>query len=136
MRDRFGGAGADLSEVRRRLGAWREVHGGRGRRLPDEVWDAAVRLAGEGNPGTVARALRLNAEILSRRMAAGGGARTAARARRSAFVEVAPAAEPVAGGGCRVDLSGADGSRISIHIADPRSVDLVALAGGLVRAGR
>ena len=71
MRDRFDGSGADLSEVRRQLRAWRDVHGGRGRRLPDGVWDAAVRLAREGDPGAVARGLRLNAESLSRRMAAG-----------------------------------------------------------------
>jgi len=136
MRDRFDGSGADLSEVRRQLRAWRDVHGGRGRRLPDGVWDAAVRLAREGDPGAVARGLRLNAESLSRRMAAGGDAGPAARPRRPAFVEVAPVAEPALGGGCRVDLSGADGVRISIHFADVRRVDLAALAGGLMRAGR
>lgn len=104
--------------------------------MPEGVWAAAVRLARIGDPGDVARALGLNPESLSRRMAAGGERRPPARPRRSGFVEVSPVAEPAMRGGCRVELSDADGSRVSIHFDDPRSVDLVALAGALLRAGR
>jgi hypothetical protein len=69
-------------------------------------------------------------------MAALSGKSAAARPRRPAFVEVAPVAAATAGGGCRVEIAGAGGSRLSIHFADLRGIDLVALAGGLLRAGR
>jgi hypothetical protein len=82
----------------------------------------------------VARALRLNPDSLSRRIAAGG--RRRAIPHRSVFVEVAPMSPGPSASGCRVELSGADGTRVAIHLADPGSVDLVALAGGLLRAGR
>lgn len=134
MRDRVGGSLAGLTEVRQQLRIWREAHGGRGRRLPEEIWDAAVQLAREQGPGVVTRALRLNPDSLSRRIAAGGQRR--AIPRRSVFVEVAPIAPGLPSSGCRVELSAPDGSRVAIHLADPGSVDLVALAGGLLRAGR
>ena len=131
-----GGLGGGVSEVRRRLGAWRAVHGGRGKRLPEELWDAAVGLAASGDPGVVARALRLNPQSLSRRLTDHRGGLHSGRVRRSVFVEVTPAAEPGTGGGCRVEVSSPGGARVAIHLADPGSVDLVTLAAGLLRAGR
>lgn len=136
MRDVLLDADVGLAELRRRLARWRKMHGGRGRRLPEDVWESAVRLARGRDPDTVARALRLNPESLLRRLALAGDGEAGSRRGPAAFVELAPVAEAAVSGGCRVELSGADGSRVSIHIADPRSVDLVALAGGLLRAGR
>lgn len=124
------GSDRDLSELRRRLSVWRRKQGGRGRRLPEDLWGEAVRLGREGDPRAVARALRLNPDSLSRRMAPATGSRAAA------FVEVAAVAEPLAGGACRVEWSSTGGSRISFHFADPRGVDLIGLATGLLRAGR
>jgi hypothetical protein len=130
------GFGSDLAEVGRELSAWRSVHGGPGRRLPSEIWDAVVRLATVGDPGPVARALRLNPDSLARRMASGNSRRTGVRARRPEFVELKAVPQPPVQGGCRVEVTAADGSRLSIHLSDPASVDLVALAGGLLRGGR
>jgi transposase-like protein len=136
MRDRIGGPRADLNEVRRQLSAWRAVYGGRGRRLPEEVWAAAVRLARNGDAGVVARALRLNPKSLWSRMAGVRRRRSPGRPPRPAFVELSPRAETAPARGCRVELSSAKGSRISIQFADATRVDLVALAGGLLGAGR
>jgi hypothetical protein len=135
MRERFDAACAELWDVQRRLAEWRRVRGGRGRRLPEALWDAAVVLARRGEAGVVARALRLNPESLSRRLAGssefGAGDR---RGVRSAFVEVSPTT--ASGGRCRVEVSAPDGRRVSIEFADATAVDLVALAGGLLGAGR
>jgi hypothetical protein len=51
-------------------------------------------------------------------------------------VEVTPIPPSIAPGGCQVEVVAADGSRVSIQLGDPARVDLVALAGGLLRALR
>jgi len=137
MRDRVdGGFGSGLAALGRRLAAWRRAHGGRGRRLPEEIWDDAVRLAREGDLGAVARALRLRPEALARRVRSTGGGPATRREARPSFVEVRPL--PVSGpaGACQVELIAADGARVRVQLHDPAAVDLVALAGGLLRAAR
>jgi len=131
-----GGSDAGLAAVVRRLAAWRRAHGGRGRRLPEAVWDDAVRLAREGELSAVARALRLRPEALARRVRSAG--RGPAREAPPTFVEVShlPACRPSDGGGCQVELVAPDGARVTVQLRDPTAVDLVALAGGLLRAVR
>jgi hypothetical protein len=137
MRDAMDGrCGAGLVAVGRQLAAWRRAHGGRGRRLPEAIWGAAVRLARQADPGAVARALRLNPETLARRLAWAGSGASPQREAGPAFVEVTPIPPSIAPGGCQVEVVAADGSRVSIQLGDPARVDLVALAGGLLRALR
>lgn len=139
MRERVGSDGSDgLSEVRRRLGAWRVVHGGRGHRLPVELWDAAVRLARTGDVHQIARALRLNPVALSRRVRSrhgDDGMQRAGHPRRAAFVELPSAARP-AHGGCRIELTALGGYQVAIQFQDLAGVDIVTLTSELLRAAR
>jgi hypothetical protein len=57
-----------LSAVRQRLERWRERHGGRGRRIPEELWNAATEVARVDGVGSTARALRLDVGLLARRL--------------------------------------------------------------------
>lgn len=55
-----------LEQARDQLDSWRSrPH--RGRRIPDELWDAAVRLCGEHSVCRVSRALGLDYKALRRR---------------------------------------------------------------------
>jgi len=137
MSDRVnGGFGSGLAVLGRRLAAWRRAHGGRGRRLPEELWDDAVRLAREGDLDAVARALRLRPEALVRRVRSTGGLPATGREARPSFVEVRPLPVSEPAGACQIELVAADGARVKVQLHDPAGVDLVALASGLLRAAR
>ncbi len=73
-----------LEEVHSRLTAWR-AHPQRGRRIPAEIWDAAVSLCSEHSVCKVSRALGLDYKALRKRTLE----RQVARPAR-AFVELAP----------------------------------------------
>jgi hypothetical protein len=60
-------ASKELDELGARLAAWREAHGGRGSRIPEELWKDAVRVAQVEGVSETAKALRLSNEGLNRR---------------------------------------------------------------------
>jgi hypothetical protein len=61
---------APLRRLRTRLARWRRDHGGRGRRIPEELWIEAACLAGSEGEARVARALRLSPKGLALRVTA------------------------------------------------------------------
>jgi hypothetical protein len=81
--------GQGLSEIQGRLARWRRQHGGRGRRIPEALWEQAVAVARvEGVPAT-ARALRIPDERLERRVSGQGSGGRSPRAEAAlAFVEI------------------------------------------------
>jgi len=58
-----------LTDLQRRLDGWRRRHGGRGRRIPDDLWQEAAEIAQREGVSVVARVLRLRRERLGRLMA-------------------------------------------------------------------
>lgn len=141
MQREFGGSNADLGDVGRRFREWRERHGGRGRRLPDELWREAARLARSGDVARVAKVLRLRPEALRRRLGRGDRG-SEGRAGGRHFVEITPVADAsagrrigAAGGGCSVEVSGRGGRTVSLHFVDLDGVDLVALTRQLLEDG-
>ena len=119
----------DLGAMRRRMGRWRERHGGPGRAIPNELWDEAVEVARlEGVPET-ARALRLDARRLKRRLEATTERTEPLGDGFTAFVELG-ASELSASGRSAVEVVNADGERMRIEVAG--GVD----AEALVRAFR
>ncbi len=55
---------AGLRAVSRRLERWRARHGGRGRRIPNELWLEAASVASADGVSETARALRLDRDRL------------------------------------------------------------------------
>jgi len=85
MRRRNGQAGS-RDTVRQALEAWRRSGGGRGRKIPGELWASAAEIARTEGVGKAARWLRLD----SRKLAELVGSRSSlpAAASSHAFVEL------------------------------------------------
>lgn len=138
----------ELTQLSRRVAEWRGEHGGRGSRIPDELWEDAARVARvEGVWGT-AKALRLNYKALRQRVRQGGsggvvvegsrkvGGRAAARVGRadmrasgSAGARFIALEMSHLGGAGRtvIDLVGRQGDRMRVDVAG--AVDLAGLVG-------
>ncbi len=136
----------EMNDLGRRVAEWREEHGGRGSRIPDELWKDAVRVAKVEGVWATAKALRFNYEALRDRVRQGGssgavvkgprktGGTAATPARRT---EVPPGESAGAsfiafelgqlGGAGRtvIDLLGRHGDRMRVDVAG--GVDLTDL---------
>ena len=120
-------ASGELVTVRQRLERWRRKDGGRGSRIPEELWSEAARAARAHGVYATARALRLNYDRLKARAAAAeGGEGRARRSAASGFVEVRM--EPVGGAGAVIELVGRRGDHMRIQLSGARTTDLVGLA--------
>jgi hypothetical protein len=135
-----------LNELRERVGAWRSEHGGRGSRIPEALWDEAVRVARVDGVWATAQALRFNYERLKARSGRGGRRASSAL---STVGEMSPVARARSGEGAAestrfialdmapgalggfgrtvIDVEGRHGDRMRINVIG--SVDVV----GLVR---
>ncbi len=137
---------AELNDLGRRVAEWREKHGGRGSRIPDELWKDAGLVAKVEGVWATAKALRFNYEALRDRVRQGGSSRAvvkvprktggtaATRARRT---EVPPGGSAGAsfiafelgqlGGAGRtvIDLLSRHGDRMRVDVAG--GVDLAGL---------
>ena len=119
-----------------RLSRWRRTLGGRGRRLPAWVWDAATDLARMEGVGPVVRRLRLNPDLLGRRLAERGERSAAQRRANPAFVEVGSLAASHKPSECVVEVMNASGTRLTIRVADPRQLDFAGLSAAFLGDGR
>jgi hypothetical protein len=139
-------AGASrLPTVRRRLSEWRERHGGRGRPIPAELWDAAVTIARTDGVAQTARALGVDRRRLERLAAAEPSpAASALRVAPPPSMAPAPSVDFVqldTEAFCRrghavVQLESADGERVRVELSGASAVDIVALSRAFWSRGR
>lgn len=126
---------SQVSRVRQRLEDWRERHGGRGRRIPEELWKAAVEVARGASVDWTARALRLDRGILAGRVEAASAApsellREAAielRQPSSGFVEL-DARGLCAPGQMVVRFEGRDGEKLQFELSGTCTLNALELA--------
>jgi hypothetical protein len=114
------GLAGGLERARTGFAAWRETRRG-AERIPDGLWDEAVRAARQHGVHRVSRELGLDYSHLKRRC--GGMARGhAATASAPVFVELdgSAAAEGLA---CLVELEKGNGTRMRICVRDTVAVD-------------
>jgi hypothetical protein len=115
-----------LESLRERLEQWREQHGGRGRRIPDELWAEAMAVAEEEGVERVACVLRLDRERLGELVTESRRWRDSGREGKAKFIEVE--LPRVLDRGCRtISLVGVDGEEVRI-IDMAGDVDVQALA--------
>jgi hypothetical protein len=120
----------DLEAVREALTDWRRRHGGRGRPIPESLWSEAAEVARVGGVAETARALRVDAVRLARRVVGEGEGAPRRMEESARFVEVGG----LELGGPRrlavVELVGREGDRVRVEVVDGAgsAVDLVALA--------
>jgi len=102
---------AQLAEVHEWLTSWRGRHGGRGRPIPEELWEAAAEVAEVEGISTTARALGLDRTRLAQRLPTS----SVERQRTVSFVELqtqqAPSTDRVV-----VHLTGQDGEQMEVSI--------------------
>ena len=118
-----------LTAVRERLDGWRRRHGGRGRRIPEALWDEAARVAKLAGLAETARALRLREGALGVRMGKAGGAGAGeGRGPRPTFVELTGLGHLGGAGQRVVELVRGDGALMRIHLAGASAAEVVSLA--------
>lgn len=103
----------DIQQLQGRLDAWRRSRGGRGRRIPEELWSAAVELGRGGDLRALARALRVSPEQLARRARAEGGLMAGGR---PGFVEISMARPAPTKPAAAVTVQGSGGAILRIEV--------------------
>lgn len=123
----------ELVAVGRQLARWRrQTGGGRGSRIPAELWRSAARVARVRGVYATAKALGLRYDGLKARVDAAGVAGASSRPTavgeaKGRFVEL-HVGLPDSTGGAVVELVDARGGQMRIHLPGARAGDLVALA--------
>ncbi len=118
-----------LGRVQKELSEWRGQYGGRGRPIPEELWCAAAEVAAVEGVDVTARALGVDRERLSRRVARSCAPLADApkqTALSKAFVEV-DAQRVFSRGQVLVRLMGRDGEQVEFAF-DAGTVDVAAVA--------
>lgn len=119
--------GQHFTATRREFELWRKKHGGKGRRIPEELWSRAARMARREGVYETARALRLDYERLKGRVGLSGSTDGQDGCPApSTFVELPMGL--LAGGGTIVELVGRGGQQMRIHLSCASAADLVRLA--------
>jgi hypothetical protein len=116
----------ELVALKRRVEAWRDRSGGRGRRIPEEFWREAVTVVRTAGLDATARALRFNYEGLKSR----AGQEMAAPPKWHGTEFVALEMPQINGGGAKVvvNLVGGDGEQMRIDVSGAGAMDVVLLA--------
>jgi hypothetical protein len=112
--------------VRQCVERWRGKDGGRGSRIPEDLWNEAASAARVHGVHTTARTLRLNYYRLKARVSATEGEGRSSKSVASAFVEMRM--EPVGGAGALIELVSRRGDQMRLHLNGARTTDLVGLA--------
>ena len=112
----------DLAQARSRFEAWRQRRSA-GRRIPQPLWDLAVRLVSQHGISRTATALRLDYYSLKERV---GAAAQQPPALRPAFVELP--APVVVGRQALFELDNGAGATMRVQLAGYDAADVEALA--------
>ena len=119
-----------VQEVREQIAEWRATRERRGP-MPAALWAAAAQLAGELGVANVARTLRVDYAALQRHV---GAKQTGAGAIELVEFHAAPFPAATEGVGHLVEVSRADGSRLTVRLAQGCDFDLGALVCAFGRA--
>jgi hypothetical protein len=114
-----------LAQGRDRFLAWRRTREV-GTRIPDRLWQLAVKLAGTHGLSRTASVLGLDYYALKKRAELRD---SDARSTRSPFVELSMA-PPGTSGECVIEFEDAAGARMRVHLKGYDAPDLVALGRG------
>jgi len=127
------GLPARLERVRRRFEDWRGTCKVRSR-IPEALWEAAVKMAGSCGLHRTAKALRVNYYTLKKRVEreAAIAANTPEGGEAATFVELTPS---VGAGSCEctLELEDAGGSKMRVHLNGVATPDLAALSRSFYR---
>jgi len=118
-----------LARAGRRWAQWRRQR--KTRRIPEELWALAAKLAGRYGVNSTARALGVDYYSLKRRV--GGGGEVEPR-RPAGFVELVPGPLTPARG-CLIEFEDPRGAKLRVHLPCGEGADLLALGRLFLEAG-
>ncbi len=125
----------DLEALRVRFEEFRSGHARR-TRLPEELWQAAVEMAGRRGVNGVARCLRLDAHSLKKRMEPGvadtGRRRKAAKASPQSSAQFIEFVTPAMPSGCVLEVESAQSGKLRIEWRGVSASDVTQLIRGFV----
>lgn len=131
----------DVVAVRRRIDKWRQTRQKRSP-MPKELWEASVAVARVHGVYRVSEALRVNYQGLKDRVGEPASRSKTDSSRESTrtvdFIELAPDAVGTATSApvTVVELSDADGAKLSMRFEGASGVNVEALVGAFWRRGR
>lgn len=125
---------AKLARGRERFEKWRRKHKNY-RRLPEYLWSAAAKLAGEYGINRTACALRLDYGGLKKRMGASVAASSSQAVVEPKFLQLL-GSELTAAAECIIECENINGIKLRIHLKGPQLPDLTALGSVLWSQGR
>jgi len=120
----IGTNGQALGELRRRFGVWRDRRP-RGKRIPEDLWQAAVHAAREHGVCKTSRQLGVDYYSLKQRLTTAGA--PASDPETVEFVEI-PRKVLSAGPGCVLELQDPKGLRLRIELRDTAGAESLAKA--------
>lgn len=128
------GVGARVRELRDQIARWRRTRAKRSP-MPAELWREAVALARDSGTYSIARAVRVDYESLARRVVEAGANERGGDAARVAFVELTGAQLLGASvpSGPVVEMTDADGVRLTIHLVGGAPLDVADVVQGFRR---
>jgi hypothetical protein len=138
-------ADQSLVELRKRVERWRRTGGGRGSRIPDQLWEEAASVAEEHGVYATSKALRFNYYSLRDRMVQtpirprkkkDGPGRDEAGRGTPQFVELPMGSLCGAGDRAVIELLGERGDRMRIEVGGASQLDVVGLAQAFWRSER
>jgi hypothetical protein len=110
-----------IEQVQKRLDAWRKTRKRRSR-IPDHLWESAVKAAGQYGLHKTAKALHLDYNALKKRLKIVTDGNKSA----PAFVElISPVSSP--NSECLIELESRHGEKMRIHLKGAALPDLVTL---------
>jgi len=125
---------AELERARRRFDRWRQTHEGR-RRIPEPLWNAAVKAASTCGVSKTASTLRIDYAGLKRRVAATTPCGDSIAATETTFLELVPSVSP-GQRRCVVHMEDFDGAKMRMELSGVETRDLLALSRTFWRAER
>ena len=117
-----------LEKLQKRLNAWRKSCKPRSR-IPENLWDAAIRAAAQYGVNKTAKALHLDYYSLKKRLAA------SAENESAAFIELLPSATNNVSE-YAIELEASDGTKMHIQVKGPEMPDMITLSRELWRIKR
>jgi len=125
---------AKLARGRERFEKWRSKHKTY-HRLPEYLWSAAAKLAGEYGLNRTARALRLDYSGLKKRIDTAVSSGVSQASGGSQFLQLLPS-ELTAAAECIIECEDATGAKIRIHLKGLPLPDLASLSSVLCSRNR
>ena len=114
---------AQLKAVQRRVERWRSRVGGKGTRMPEDLWQAAAEVARVEGLYSTSRALRVEYSRLKQRVTS----TVAPSMKSSSFVELGMSQLCGACSKTVVEICGSEGDRMRVEVTGTPTVDIVGL---------